>query len=95
MKVGVMIEIMEDYNQGKWHKWSEDELVCYDDGTPLRNYKILEDTDFVESRDKEDCIGDLGRCDGEYVCFMCEAEQIREKYPKVKYTDDCEWVIPR
>jgi len=26
---------------------------------------------------------------------MCEAEQIREKYPKVKYTDDCEWVIPR
>ena len=86
---------MEDYNQGKWHKWSEDELVCYDDGKPLRNYKILEDTDFVEPRDKEDCIGDLGRCDGEYVCFMCEAEQIREKHPKVKYTDDCEWVIPK
>ena len=26
---------------------------------------------------------------------MCEAEQIREKYPKVKYTDDCEWMCRR
>ena len=89
-----MKRTLEDYYRGTWHKWGKNELVCYDDGKPLRSYKYLEDTDFIKPRNKEDCIGDIGRCDNEYICFMCEAEQIREKYPKVKYTDECEWVIP-
>tara|TARA_R100001594_G_scaffold123836_2_gene160505 strand:+ start:513 stop:842 length:330 start_codon:yes stop_codon:yes gene_type:complete len=94
-----MKRTLEDYNKGKWYKWGKNEMVCYDDGKPLRNMKHL-NTDFVEPRNKEDCIGDFANCvhedDGDpYICFNCEAEQIRKKYPKVRYTDDCEWVIPK
>jgi hypothetical protein len=32
-------------------------------------------------------------CDIEYTCFTCEAEQIRNKYPKAVYTDDCQWEL--
>ena len=93
-----MKRTLEDYNKGKWYKWGKNEMVCYD-GKPLRNMKHL-NTDFVEPRNKEDCIGDFANCvhedDGDpYICFTCEAEQIRKKYPKVRYTDDCEWVIPK
>ena len=94
-----MKRTLEDYNKGKWYKWGKNEMGCYDDGKPLRNMKHL-NTDFVEPRNKEDCIGDFANCvhedDGDpYICFTCEAEQIRKKYPKVRYTDDCEWVIPK
>jgi len=32
-----------------------------------------------------------GDCDVEYICFTCEAEQVRNKYPDAVYTDDCQW----
>jgi hypothetical protein len=94
-----MKRTMEDYHKGKWIKWGKNEYVCYDDDKPLRNMKPL-NIDFVEPSKKEDCVGDSANCVHEdngdvYICFACEAEQVREKYPKAKYTDNCEWLIPK
>ena len=88
-----MKRTLEDYNRSKWHKWGKNELICYDNEKPLRNYKYLEDTDFVKPN--TDCTTCDTNSDTSYVCFDCEADQIREKYPKVRYTDDCEWVLPK
>ena len=82
-----------------------DNNIFYDDGKELNNYKFIPENnspyppDFVEPSKKSECVGDIANCvhedDGEpYICFNCEAEQVREKYPKAKYTDDLEWVIP-
>ena len=68
----------------------------YDEGKKLVGYKYL-DTDFVKS-DKDCSIRNKGfSCDhyNNYCCFDCEQEQVRMEYPKVRYTDDCEWVIPK
>ena len=37
-----------------------------------------------------DTTSDMG-----YVCFECEHIQVKDEYPNSKYTDDCQWVIPR
>ena len=36
-------------------------------------------------------------CDihNDYICFECEHNQIKEKYPNAIYNDDCEWVIDK
>jgi len=71
-------------------------MIFYDDGKKLVGYKYL-NTDFVKA-DKECSISQKGNmCDyhNGYCCFDCEQEQIRNEYLKVKYTDDCEWVIPK
>ena len=62
----------------------------YDDGKKLVGYKYA-DTDFVKANKY------CSNCDHHngYCCFDCEQHQVRLKYQKVRYTDDCEWVIPK
>ena len=62
----------------------------YDDDKKLVGYKYL-DTDFVKAN--KDC----SNCDhhNNYCCFDCERGQVKDEYPTSKYTDDCEWVIPK
>ncbi len=62
----------------------------YDDGKKLVAYKYA-DTDFVKAN--KDC----SNCDhhNNYCCFDCEQHQVRLEYKKVRYTDNCEWVVPK
>ena len=61
--------------------------VYYNDGKPVYNHKPI-DNDSIEPN--KEC----SQCDVEYTCFDCEAEQIRERYPEVRYTDHLEWIVP-
>jgi len=45
--------------------------------------------DFIEPN--KDC--NLCDFENDYCCFDCEHQQIKEKYPKSIYTDDCQWFI--
>ena len=67
-------------------------MIFYDDGKKLVGYKCL-NTDFVKA-DKE-CSNCDTTSDMDYVCFECEHIQVKDEYPNSKYTDDCEWVIPK
>jgi len=68
----------------------DDTPIFYDDGKILVGYRYA-DTDFVKA-DKY-----CSNCDhhNSYCCFDCEQGQVRDTYSKVRYTDDCEWVIPK
>ena len=62
----------------------------YDNDKKLVGYKLA-DLDFVKAN--KDC----SNCDhyNNYCCFDCERGQVKDKYPTSKYTDDCDWVIPK
>jgi len=64
----------------------------YDEGKKLVGYKYL-DTDFVKPN--KECTNCDSTSDMGYVCFDCERGQVKDEYPTSKYTDDCEWVIPK
>ena len=64
-----------------------DKDVYYIDEKPIYNHKLIENDDYEPNKE---CTS----CDVEYTCWDCEAEQIRERYPDVRYTDSLEWVVP-
>jgi hypothetical protein len=52
-------------------------------------YKFI-DIDFVEPN--KDC--ELCDHENDYVCFDCESEQVRKKYPNAKW-ELPEWILER
>ena len=61
--------------------------IYYIDDEPIYNHKLIENDDFEPNKE-------CSQCDVEYTCWDCEAEQIRNRYPDVRYTDSLEWVVP-
>ena len=62
--------------------------IYYIDDEPIYNHKLIENDDFEPNKE-------CSQCDVEYTCWDCEAEQIRNRYPNVRYTDHLEWVVPK
>ena len=55
--------------------------------------ETLIDLDFVKPN--KDCTVCDNITDNKFVCFPCEHDQVKQKHPNAKYTDDCEWILEK